>query len=157
VTAVIVILGGMTIIAGTLMPWMTFFAGLHIYRGIIGLYGRLIAVGGVVVVALGVLLVARHNALLRWSAALLGGAIFLFSALLLRNLILLVGNFRGDPMMVASPGHGLFVCVVGATLVCGSLLRERRTRNSGRIKRPGGTKDLDAHTTKIRTEDQVRG
>ena len=116
-TATIVILGGMTIVAGTLMPWLTLFAGLHTYRGIIGLYGRLIAGGGVVAVALGVLLSARDNRLLRLSAGLVGGAIFFFSALLLRNLIAVVANLRGDPMMVASPGDGLYVCLVGAALV----------------------------------------
>jgi hypothetical protein len=133
-TSIIVILGGMTIIAGTLMPWMTLFAGLHTYRGIIGLYGRLIAGGGVVTVALGVLLGARDNRLLRWSAGLVGGAILLFSVLLLRTLIVVVGNLRGDPMMVASPGLGLYVCVVGAALVCGSSIptqyRNRKLRTT---------------------------
>ncbi|MFN2602581.1 MAG: hypothetical protein ABR582_07495 [Gemmatimonadaceae bacterium] len=126
----IVILGGMTIVAGTLMPWMTLFAGLHTYRGIIGLYGRLIAGGGVVTVALGVLLGARDNRLVRWSAGFLGAAILLFSLLLLRNLVAVVGNLRGDPMTVASAGHGLYVCAVGAALVCVSSVqaqfREKR-------------------------------
>lgn len=119
-TATIVILGGMTIVVGTLMPWMSLFAGLHTYRGIIGLYGRLIAGGGVVAVSLGVLLGARDNRLLRWSAGLVGGAIFFFSAVLLRNLFAVVGNLRGDPMMVASIGDGLYVCLVGAATVCGA-------------------------------------
>ena len=119
-TAIIVILGGMTIIAGTLMPWMTLFAGLHTYRGIIGLYGRLIAGGGVVTVALGALLGAKDSRLLRWSASLVGCLIFLFSLFLLRNLFAVVGNLRGDPMMVASPGDGLYVCLIGAAIVCGS-------------------------------------
>ena len=126
-TAAIVILGGMTIVAGTLMPWMTLFAGLHTYRGIIGLYGRLIAGGGVVAVAIGVLLGARDNRILRWSAGLVGGAIFFFSALLLRNLIAVVANLRGDPMMVASAGDGLYVCLVGAALVCGSSFLRKRS------------------------------
>ena len=121
-TAAIVIFGGMTVVVGTLMPWMTFFGGLHTYRGIIGLYGRLIAGGGAVAVALGLFLGARDNWLLRWSAGILGGAILLFSAVLLRNLVAVIGDLRGDPMMVAAPGRGLYVCLVGGALLCGSLV-----------------------------------
>ncbi len=106
----------------TTIPWMTLFGGLHTYRGSIGLYGRLIAAGGIVSVGLGFFLLARDNALLRWSAGLMGGAIFVFSAMLLRNLIAVVGNLKGDPMMVASSGHGLYVCLGGAAVVCGSLV-----------------------------------
>lgn len=112
----------MTVVVGTLMPWMTFLCGLHTYRGIIGIYGQLIAGGGAVAVTLGLFLSARDNRLLRWSAGVLGGAVFLFSAVLLRNLIAVVGALRGDPMMVASPGQGLYFCLVGAALLCGSLV-----------------------------------
>jgi len=121
-TAAIVILGGMTIVAGTLMPWMTLFGGLHTYRGIIGLYGRLIAAGGIAAVIIGILIAGRYNRTLRWSVGALGGAIFIFAAVLLRNLLMLVGNFRGDPMMIAAPGWGLYVCLAGSALLCGSFI-----------------------------------
>jgi hypothetical protein len=109
-----------TIVVGTLMPWMTLLAGLQTFRGIIGLYGRLIAGGGVIAIALGLALYVKENSLLRWAAVAVGAAIFLFSGMLLRNLAGVVGHLRGDPMMVASPGNGLYVCLAGAALLCGS-------------------------------------
>jgi hypothetical protein len=117
VTAAIVIVGGMTVVAGTLLPWMTLFGGLHTYRGIIGLYGRLIASGGVLAIALGLVLTAKENLLVRAAAAILGVAIFSFSTILIRNMMSIVGNHRGDPMMIAAPGRGLYVCLAGAALM----------------------------------------
>jgi hypothetical protein len=120
VTAMIVILGGMTIVAGTLMPWMTLLAGLQTFRGILGLYGRLIAGGGAVATGFGLALAVKDRPALRWAAVALGAVIFFFSALLLRNLTGVVGHLRGDPMMVAAPGQGLYVCLIGAAILCGS-------------------------------------
>jgi hypothetical protein len=117
VTAAIVIIGGMTVVVGTLLPWMTLFGGLHTYRGVIGLYGRLIATGGVLAIALGSYLGARDNQVVRAAAAILGVTIFCFSTILIRNMMSIVGNHRGDPMMIAAPGWGLYVCLIGAALM----------------------------------------
>lgn len=138
-TAAIVIAGGMTIVAGTVMPWMTLFAGLHTYRGVIGLYGRLIALGGVVIVALGIALGAKENKVLRFAATTLGIAIFLFSAILLRNVMSIAGTGRRDPMMLVAPGLGLYVCLSGAALVFGSLVA-----SSGYSRRLGLQPGIDA-------------
>jgi len=118
VTAAIVMVGGLTGVAGTLLPWMTLFGGLHTYRGIIGVYGRLIAGGGALAIALGVLLSARDYRLIRLAAALLGAAIFVAATILLRNMLTIVGNHRADPMMISAQGWGLYVCMAGATLLC---------------------------------------
>ncbi len=119
----------MTIIVGTLMPWMTLLAGLQSFRGIIGLYGRLIAAGGAVAVVLGFVLSVKQNPILGWAAAALGTAIFFFSGMLLHNLTSVVGHLRGDPMMLASPGKGLYVCMIGGALLCGSSATLRRCGN----------------------------
>ena len=107
----------MTVVVGTLLPWMTLFGGLHSYRGIIGLYGRLIATGGVLAIALGIFLGAKDNQLVSLAAAILGITIFGFSTILIRNMMSIVGNHRGDPMMIAAPGWGLYVCLIGAALM----------------------------------------
>ena len=120
-TAAIVILGGLTIVAGSLMPWMTLLGGLHTYRGIIGLYGRLIAGGGVVAVALGIFLGAKPSRVAGYSAAVLGCGIIFFSALLLRNLMEVVHD-RQHPMLAAAPGWGLYVCLAGGVLLSASLI-----------------------------------
>jgi hypothetical protein len=120
-TAAIVILGGLTIVAGSLMPWMTLLGGLHTYRGIIGLYGRLIAGGGVVAVALGIFLGAKASRVAGYSAAVLGCGIFFFSAFLLRNLMEVVHD-RQHPMLAAAPGWGLYVCLAGGVLLSASLI-----------------------------------
>ena len=122
ITGAVVVTGGLIVVIGTLLPWMTLLGGLHTYRGIIGLYGRLIALGGGAAVALGLRLALRDDRLLRWAAGVLGGALFLFSAGLLRNLVATVSDLRGNPMMLAAPGWGLYVCIGGAALVCASLV-----------------------------------
>jgi hypothetical protein len=129
-----VILGGVTIVVGAFMPWMTLLAGLQSFRGIIGLYGKVIAAGGIIAIALGLAIGVRDNPLLRWGAVALGAALFAFSGMLLRNLGGIVGHLRGDPMMVASPGKGLYVCLIGAALLCGSALYSEaslRTQRQG--------------------------
>ena len=122
VTAAIVIVGGVTVVVGTLLPWMTLFGGLHAYRGIIGLYGRLIAGAGLVAITLGCVLAAREHPLLRVTAATLGLAIFSFSTILIRNMMSIVGSHRGDLMMIAAPGSGLYVCLAGAGLMSLSIV-----------------------------------
>src|SRR5689334_2677408 len=122
VTAAIIMVGGVTVVAGTLLPWMTLFGGLHTYRGIIGLYGRLIAIGGALATVMGFVLSRRENELARFVAAILGLAIFSFSAILVRRMLTIVGNHRGDPMMIAGPGWGLYVCLLGAALMALSII-----------------------------------
>jgi hypothetical protein len=126
-TATIVILGGLTIVAGALMPWMTLLGGLHTYRGIIGLYGRLIALGGALAVALGFFFGTSGSRSIRYASTGLGCAIFVFSGLLLRNLMAVVHDPRGNPMMAAAPGPGLYVCLVGAALLSVGSLKVRKS------------------------------
>jgi hypothetical protein len=129
VTAMIIVLGGMTIIAGTLMPWMTLLAGLQSFRGIIGLYGKLIAAGGVVAVGLGLTVALKDSPILRLTAVAVGAAVVFSCIALLHNLTSVVGHLRGDPMMVASQGKGLYICLIGGALLCGSCATFRSRRD----------------------------
>ena len=45
---------GMLIALGAFLPWLSLFAGLHPMRGVIGLNGRLLAVGGALCLVAGV-------------------------------------------------------------------------------------------------------
>jgi len=108
--------GGSLIVAGTALPWLTLFAGLQAYRGIIGWNGRGILVAGAVVALGGAaslagragLLVRRGVSLL---AALVGGSAMVLVVRLIATWRDLVSR---DAMMVARPGIGLPVVVIGA-------------------------------------------
>jgi len=122
VSAAIVIVGGVTIIVGTLLPWMTLFAGLHELPGVSGLYGRLIAGAGTLAIGLGVYLLSRDSRLVKFVSAGVGITILIFATILLRNVMAIAGNHRADPMMLARSGSGLYVCLAGAALLCVAVL-----------------------------------
>lgn len=124
VTAAIVIVGGVTVVVGTLLPWMTLFGGLHALPGVIGLYGRLMAGAGMLAIVLGVCVRFRGSRRLTLAISGLGVVILFFATLLLRNMLAIVGSHRGDPMMVAGAGSGLYVCMVGGGVVCAALVAE---------------------------------
>lgn len=120
-TAAIVVVGGATIVVGTLLPWMTLFAGLHTLPGVTGLYGRLMAGGGILAIGLGVYLSVRGGRLITFATGGLGVGILFSTTILLRNMMAIVEQHRGDPMMVARAGSGLYVCLGGAVLLCGAV------------------------------------
>lgn len=59
------IIGGALVGTGAILPWLSLFAGLQSYSGMIGLYGRLLFGGGVLAVAGGVAILVRSYSWLR--------------------------------------------------------------------------------------------
>jgi hypothetical protein len=108
--------GGLLVIAGALLPWLTLYAGLQRYTGMAGLYGRLVLAGGASAFAAGVWMLRRRSLWMRWSTALLGAALTLFLTWLLVGLRDTLQG-RMSPMLVAHAGPGLFVAIMGAGLI----------------------------------------
>jgi hypothetical protein len=112
--ALIAVVGGALVAGGALLPWMSLFAGLHRYPGVAGLYGRLTLAGGAVVVLSGVRMLIRSDRFLRLAVGGIGIALVAFASWILIGLGATTRHLREHPMLVARPGPGLFVVLVGA-------------------------------------------
>jgi len=115
--------GGALIVTGAMLPWLTLFAGLQAYRGIIAWNGRGILAAGLVVALGGAAsLAGRVGVLVRRVVSLIaalvaGGAVVL--------VIRLIATWRDlvsrDAMMLARPGVGLPVVIVGAIVAAAAI------------------------------------
>ena len=112
---------GAIIVTGTLLPWVTTFAGLIGIPGIRGLNGRLLAAAGLVIAAAGLAHLIHGGPVSRWVA---GGARFVASAFSGFLLLQLAGSLRSlstDSMVAARSGPGLWVTAGGSVLAFGTL------------------------------------
>ena len=120
------VIGGAMIAGGALLPWFSFFAGLHPVAGVAGLNGRLLLAGGLLVMLAGGAFLLRggrwtHRAI-GWAGVLLAGT----SGVLLVRLFRAHEQLSANPMMFAQLGPGLFVSAAGALVVAATLLVGRR-------------------------------
>jgi hypothetical protein len=122
------LLGGALTCVGAVLPWLTFFAGLQSYSGLVGLYGRLVLVAGVLSIAGGATMITRRDRWLRGAVASLGVALTLFVGWLLVGLRSTTGDLHHHAMLLARPGPGLFVAFAGAMLIASCGLPQRRQR-----------------------------
>jgi hypothetical protein len=113
--------GGSIVAAGTMLPWISLFAGLHSYAGIAGLYGRMMFAGGALAVAGGVAILVRPDPRLRLAIGSLGLALTIFAAWVLWGLRSTTHGLARHPLLLARPGPGLFVVLAGALLVAALL------------------------------------
>lgn len=117
--------GGALIIAGTLLPWFSLYAGLHPLRGTAGLNGRLLLAGGAVAVLLGLALFVRGDRRLRRVLGGLGVGLAIFAAWILLGLPATYRTMQDNPMLVARIGPGVFVAMLGALVVAAAALTRR--------------------------------
>ncbi len=112
------VVSGAAVIVGSLLPWITLFAGLYTYRGIIGLNGRLMLVGGVLAIAGGVWLLVRDSLAVRRALGLLALVLLSFAVwLLVQQYAMYQDMLANQPMTVPGIGPGLFVASAGALLL----------------------------------------
>ena len=124
--AAIAVAGGVIIAVGAVLPWMSLFAGLHSYRGIAGLYGRLAFAGGVLAVIGGVVMLTRPHPRLRLAIGGLGVALTLFAGWILLGLLATTQHLDRHPFLLPRPEPGLFVVIAGALVMVPLLLPSRR-------------------------------
>jgi hypothetical protein len=122
--------GGALVILGAWLSWFSLFAGLHPYRGVDVLNGRLLAGCGALSVLAGVGFLWRRSSRLRWGIGLLGFALLAFASWSLVQLMILYRQLSTDPMILAKPGPGLIVILVDALLIFGTLFLGDGSRNT---------------------------
>jgi len=124
--AAAVVLGGALVATGALLPWLTLFAGLQHYSGLIGLYGWLVLAGGLAAVATGLAMFVRRERWLERGGLTIGLTLTVFTVWLVGRLFETMHGIGADAMLVARPGPGLFVAMAGALIVAGATARVQR-------------------------------
>ncbi len=112
--------GGALMTIGAFLPWLSLFAGLHPLRGVIGLNGRVLAVGGAVCLVAGVSYWRRPAPGLERAVAAIGLALTGFAIWLTVQLLITYRELRANPMLVPRLGPGLFLVLVGSLLAGGT-------------------------------------
>lgn len=115
--AVVATAGGSALVVGALLPWMSLFAGLQRYRGVAGLYGRLLLVGGVLAIGGGIALVVHPRHRLRTAVGVLGVILTAFASWVFEGLRATTRSLEHHPLMLARAGPGVFVALAGAIVV----------------------------------------
>jgi hypothetical protein len=124
-------IGGALAMIGASLPWLTLYAGLHSYPGIIGVYGWLIFGIGAVALICGLLAIRSKPRWLGRSSAILGIALLAFTAWLFQGLMQIVHRPEAV-MLVPRPGPGLFVAASGAAIIAVTSLLDRALNALGR-------------------------
>jgi hypothetical protein len=114
--------GSLLVAAGAVMPWLSIYAGLEVYRGTAGLNGRVLLAGGIAGAAAGLVYLVRPAPRLRWAIGLLGALLFGFCCWIVVQLLALYREVGGNPFVVGRLGYGLFVSTVGAAVVLSTFL-----------------------------------
>jgi hypothetical protein len=114
--------GSILVAAGALMPWLSLYAGLKVYTGTAGLYGRLLLAGGIAGALCGVAYTLRPDVRLRWAIGLLGGLLFGFCCWIVVQLFAVYREVGGNPFVVGRLGVGLFVSAFGGAVILATML-----------------------------------
>jgi hypothetical protein len=115
------IAGGVLVMVGAVLPWLTLFAGLQQYSGMIGLYGRITFAVGLVAFIAGSIAPRKLQPLLLPASAATGIALLAFGVWLYEGAQQIVQ--RPDSLMlVARSGPGLFVVLAGGALLASTPL-----------------------------------
>jgi hypothetical protein len=122
VAALTTVAAGAVVLTGAFLPWVGVFAGLVQIPGVRGGNGRVLAVGGALIIAAGLWDLAGGSPRARWAGGLAGFAAAGFSGYLLIQLNASMRVLGGDSMVVARPGPGLPVALAGSLAAFATLL-----------------------------------
>lgn len=119
-------LGGLLVMLGVALPWLTLFAGLQRYSGFAGPNGRMLFAGGCIAMGIGVARVRSTRPALAVATAVLGVALLGFALWLLVGLRQMLGAYATNPMTIARSGPGLFIATGGAAMIALAAIGDRR-------------------------------
>lgn len=112
-TPLIAAAAGGLLVAGSLLPWLTLYAGLRSLDGTTGSYGRVLLGLGIACLLVAAASWWRVSDGWRWATGLLGAAAAYPSA---RAVLGLRATADLDPLLAAAPGPGPWVALAGAVL-----------------------------------------
>jgi hypothetical protein len=110
------LVGGALVMLGAWLPWLTLFAGLQRYGGLLGIHGRVLFAGGGLVVLASLPMMGSHRHRVRRATVMLGLALLGFDGWLLTGLARML-HHDVNAMLVPRAGSGLFVATLGIALV----------------------------------------
>jgi hypothetical protein len=123
------IAGGALVAVGSILPWMSLFAGLQRYPGVDGLYGRVALTTGAVAFIGGIALLTRPQSPPTWLRLGIGGlgvALAFFAGWILLGLRSTIRELGHHPLLLARSGPGVFVVIAGALALSALLLPNRQ-------------------------------
>jgi hypothetical protein len=103
--------------AGAGMPWVTLYGGLHPLRGTIGPHGKLLLMVGLLAVACAVFMHRRPRSAGRMLLPIALSVITFTFWLVFARLPSMMSSLRENPFIVAQPGQGPLVILVGGVLL----------------------------------------
>ena len=124
--ALLTIFGSFLIVLGTVLPWVTVLGGLQSFAGIAGLNGRILLVSGVISLVAGIIYFAKPVTVVSWGIGLFGFFQLAFCSWLLLGLWKTYQQITQDSMVIGGIGPGLFVVTLGALLIFGTLVTNRK-------------------------------
>jgi hypothetical protein len=110
------LIGGALVMLGAWLPWLTLFAGLQRYGGLIGIHGQILFAGGGLAALVSLPLPGSYRQTVRRATVLLGLALLGFDAWLLTGLVGML-HHGVNAMLVPRAGPGLVVSSLGIALV----------------------------------------
>ena len=120
-----VVAGGALAAVGAALPWLTLYAGLQTYSGLIGIYGWAIFTLGIAMCIIGFAIPFVHKSWLGMAIALCGVGLCALTIWLFAGLAEIV-NQPESVMLDARAGPGLNVILLAALVLIFGGLRLRR-------------------------------
>jgi hypothetical protein len=127
----VALVGGILVIGGALLPWLSVYAGLDTLRGIDGINGRILVGVGSAAVVLALTYAWRPSAHLRSAVGLVGFGASGFAAWVVAQVLGSYQQLGGDPFVVPSLGAGAFVSLGGGLCLLSTLLLPQAAKEWG--------------------------
>lgn len=136
--------GGALVVIGSVLPWISLYAGLQSIAGIDGLNGRILAALGGAAILLAVAHLVRGDHGTRWLLGIAGFAILALGGWLGIQLLQTGTVLAADPLLVSRLEPGLAVSLGGGALLlatlfvparslAGAVVPERRARSAAQF------------------------
>ena len=119
--------GGVLALVGSVLPWISLYAGLQSIAGTDGLNGRILAGLGVAAALVAVAYAAHGGQATRWLLGIAGFAVLALGGWLGIQLLQTEALLAADPLLISRLEPGLAVSLVGGSLLLATLFVPARS------------------------------